>query len=417
MKINSNTYVLCTLLISASLFVIFLVPALAMPFDDCNVDKIIHDIWLCLMFVSLGHTIVLAFVYLFLHNNNVTETIVHENPEDPLAMVSGMPRNFSFNDLKLATANFSKKLGRGGFGSVFEGNLGNVTKIAVKQLDQANQGTNEFLAEVKTIGSLHHVNLVRLIGFCAEDSHRLLVYEYMCNGSLDKWIFHRNQESPLDWPTRRKIILHIAQGLSYLHRECRRTIIHLDIKPQNILLDANFNARVADFGLARFIETDQSHVSTVLKGTPGYWAPEWWLKKKITEKADVYSFGVVVLEIMCGRKNVDHSLTEEEDSLLYLVKTKAEEGQLFDVVDKQSDDVLQHKDEAVRIIKTAISCLQIDSADRPSMSTVVYILEGLMDIETISDYSFLTWTPMEPPRGVDASDFTPLLPEILSGPR
>ncbi|KAF5188987.1 G-type lectin S-receptor-like serine/threonine-protein kinase SD2-5 [Thalictrum thalictroides] len=239
----------------------------------------------------------------------------------------------------------------------------------------------------------------------------------MCNGSLDKWIFHRNQALPLTWQTKRKIILQIAQGLSYLHRDCRKTIIHFDIKPQNILLDGEFNAKVADFGLARFIETDQSHVLTVLKGTPGYWAPEWWWNKKITEKVDVYSFGVVVLEIMCGRKNVDHSRPEEEDCLLYLVKTKAEEDQLFDVIDKQSEDIIQHKDEAVRIIRTAISCLQTDSANRPSMPMVVNILEGLMDAEAISDYSFLTWTPMDRPGRVDASGSTTLLPETLSGPR
>ncbi|PIA33891.1 hypothetical protein AQUCO_03900030v1 [Aquilegia coerulea] len=315
-----------------------------------------------------------------------------------------MPRKFSFNDLKLATADFGKMLGKGGFGSVFEGNLGNITKIAVKRLDQGSQGTKEFLAEVKTIGSLHHVNLI--------------VYEYMCNGSLDKWIFNQNQELPLDWQTRKKIILHIAQGLNYLHRECRSTIIHLDIKPQNILLDGEFNAKVADFGLARFIERDQSHVLTVQKGTRGYLAPEWWGNKRITEKVDVYSFGIVVLEIMSGRRNVDHSRPEEEeDSLLHLVKTKAEENQLFDVVDKQSGDILHHQEAAVRIIRTAILCLQTDSTIRPSMSMVVNILEGLMDIETISDYSFLTWAAMENPRRVDAAGSTPPLPITLSEPR
>nr|DAD48202.1 TPA_asm: hypothetical protein HUJ06_018139 [Nelumbo nucifera] len=145
---------------------------------------------------------------------------------------------FSYEDLRNATENFNRKLGKGGFGSVFEGTLGNGTKVAVKCLDGLGQvNKKSLLAEVETIGSIHHVNLVRLIGFCWKKSHRLLVYEYMCNGSLDKWIFSRNQEFSLDWQTRRNIIFDMAKGLAYLHEHCRQRIVHLDIKPQNILLE------------------------------------------------------------------------------------------------------------------------------------------------------------------------------------
>ncbi|PIA41809.1 hypothetical protein AQUCO_02200323v1 [Aquilegia coerulea] len=306
--------------------------------------------------------------------------------DDHLDESSEMPKRFSYDELKSATGNFHRKIGRGGFGSVYEGILGHGI-IAVKCLDFGQgQGRKQFLAEVRTIGSIHHVNLVKLVGFCAENSHKLLAYEYMCNGSLDKWIFH--EESTLDWKTRRKIILDIARGLSYLHEECRKRIILLDIKPQNILLDGDFNAKVSDFGLARFVEKDESQVLTMLRGTRGYLAPEWLLNRRISEKVDVYSFGVVVLETMCGRRNLDYSQPEENECLLHLIRRKAEEDQLIDVVDNQNEDMQEHREEAVKMIRIAIWCLQGDYTRRPSMSTVVKVLEGVMDVENISDYSF-----------------------------
>ena len=171
----------------------------------------------------------------------------------------------------------------------------------MKRVDGLNQIKKSFLAEVQTIGCTHHFNLVRLIGYCAEKFHRLLVYEYMSNGSLDKWIFHKNFEMLLDWKHRKKIIIDIARGLTYLHEECRQKIVHLDIKPHNILLDENFNAKFSDFGLSRLVDRDQSQVVTTMRGTPGYMAPEW-LSSVITEKVDVYSFGIVLLEIMWKEK-------------------------------------------------------------------------------------------------------------------
>uniref|UniRef100_A0A8R7RA34 non-specific serine/threonine protein kinase n=1 Tax=Triticum urartu TaxID=4572 RepID=A0A8R7RA34_TRIUA len=223
-----------------------------------------------------------------------------EKDEFDFDQLPGMLARFSFKKLSECTKGFSKKLGDGGFGSVFQGELGE-DKVAVKRLEGARQGKKEFLAEVETIGSIEHINLVRLIGFCAEKSERLLVYEYMSRGSLDRWIYYRHNNAPLDWCTRSRIILDIAKGLCYLHEECRHIIAHLDIKPQNILLDDNFNAKVADFGLCKLINRDQSKVVTMMRGTPGYLAPEW-LTSRITEKVDVYSFGVVLMEIVSGRK-------------------------------------------------------------------------------------------------------------------
>ncbi|XP_072960065.1 G-type lectin S-receptor-like serine/threonine-protein kinase SD2-5 [Typha angustifolia] len=308
--------------------------------------------------------------------------------EEDFKGAAGMPARFSYKLLKEATNNFCEKLGEGGFGPVYEGQLGNV-KIAVKCLSDFSEGKEGFLAEVMTIGSIHHINLVRLIGFCSDKSHRLLVYEHMSNGSLDKWIFRKNRRGALDWKTRCKIITDVAKGLSYLHEECRQKIAHLDIKPGNILLDDNFNAKISDFGLAKLIDRDQSHVMTKIRGTRGYLAPEW-LTSSITEKADVYSFGVVVLEIVSGRKNLDSSQPEGSANLFNLLQDKIKEDKLLDIVDSQSSDMQLHGSEAIEVIKLAIWCLQRDSNRRPSMSQVVKVLEGATDSESNLDYESTT---------------------------
>ncbi|XP_027064460.1 G-type lectin S-receptor-like serine/threonine-protein kinase SD2-5 [Coffea arabica] len=343
--------------------------------------------------------------------------LAREVEEGDLDNVPGMPTRFPFEDLKIATANFSKKLGEGGFGSVFEGSLGDGTKVAVKCLDGIGQVKKSFLAEVESIGSIHHVNLVRLVGFCAEKSHRLLVYELMSNGSLEKWIYRQGQEIVLDWKCRRKIVLDIAKGLTYLHEDCRQKIIHLDIKPQNILLDDKFNAKLSDFGLSKLIDRDQSQVVTTMRGTPGYLAPEW-LSAVITEKVDVYSFGVVVLEILCGRKIVDRSEPEERMHLLSLFKQKAEEGKLMDMIDQYSEDMQSNREDVVKMMQVAAWCLQSDHASRPSMSVVVKVLEGVMDTETNLDYGFerpsISSTSISQ---VGSEEVTALIPSVLSGPR
>ncbi|KAF6172269.1 hypothetical protein GIB67_024891 [Kingdonia uniflora] len=367
---------------------------------------------------SVGATVgvsLLVFVILFLIRKK--KNVEEEDDEEYLDLVPGMPTRFAYEDLKLATNNFSTQLGQGGFGSVYEGALINGTKIAVKCLDGLGQVKKSFLAEVETIGSVHHVNLVRLVGFCVDKTHRLLVYEYMCNGSLEKWIFPKTEEHILDWKTRQSIISDIAKGLTYLHEQCRQKIVHLDIKPQNILLDANFNAKVSDFGLSKLIERDGGEVMTTMRGTPGYMAPEW-LSSVITEKVDVYSFGIVVMEIVCGRKNLDRSQPEERMHLLRLLK----EDKGCNIIDKNSDDMLLHREETTEMMKVAAWCLQSDFARRPSMSVVVKVLEGVMEVEPSLDYNFSSGiTPMTTAKDLDKQvqfrDSTPLLPSLLSGPR
>ncbi|KAG5544898.1 hypothetical protein RHGRI_017380 [Rhododendron griersonianum] len=363
-------------------------------------------------------TWVLYHFFVFRNKRDSAEDV--ELSDLSLVQVSGLPTRFSYEDLESMTNNFTNKLGEGGFGSVFLGTLIDGTKVAVKRLDGFGQVNKSFFAEVQTIGSIHHVNLVRLIGFCAENSNRLLVYEYMSNGSLDRWIFTRHQGLTLGWESRRKIIADIAKGLAYLHEECRQKIYHLDIKPQNILLDENFEAKVSDFGLAKLIDKDQSQVVATLRGTPGYMAPEW-LSSFITEKVDVYSFGVVVLEILCGRKNLDRSQPEEEMHLLRLFERKGEEGQLLDMVDKYNADMQLHGAEVVEMMKLAVWCLQSDSRRRPSMTVVIQVLEGFVSVQDNLDYNFINAparrTMAATGDDMDAiDDGTPLIASVLSGP-
>ncbi|KAK6785250.1 hypothetical protein RDI58_018705 [Solanum bulbocastanum] len=361
--------------------------------------------------VSILGIIIVIAVFIFWKKKRKA----NEDEEDYLDHVPGMPTRFSYDDLKVATENFTKKLGQGGFGSVFEGCLADGTKIAVKCLDGIGQVKTSFLAEVETIGSIHHVNLVQLIGFCAEKSHRLLVYECMSNGSLEKWIYHGKQEQTLDWNCRRKIIQDIAKGLAYLHEECRQKILHLDIKPPNILLDEKYNAKLADFGLSKLIDRNQSQVMTQMRGTPGYLAPEW-LSGVITEKVDVYSFGIVILEILSGRRHFEASESEEQQVMVNLFRRKAEEGQLVDLIDKHSEDMQIYKEEVIKTMQIAAWCLQSDYTKRPSMSMVVKAMEGFLDVDKDIDYSFRPQTVSDIPNIIFA-DSTPLLPSILSGPR
>lgn len=306
----------------------------------------------------------------------------HETSEEDnfLVSLSGMPVRFSYSDLQTATNNFSQKLGQGGFGSVYQGVLPDGTRLAVKKLEGIGQGKKEFRAEVSIIGSIHHLHLVRLKGFCAEGSHRLLAYEFMAKGSLDKWIFRRNRSDHLlDWDTRYNIALETAKGLAYLHEDCDVKIIHCDIKPENVLLDDNFHAKVSDFGLAKLMNREQSHVFTTLRGTRGYLAPEWITNYAISEKSDVYSYGMLLLEIIGGRKNYDPTESSEKSHFPSYAFRMLEEGKLRDLLDWKVET--EENDDRVSIgIKVALWCIQEDMSLRPSMTKVVQMLEGLCPV-------------------------------------
>lgn len=314
-------------------------------------------------------------------NQKLPDTIDETSEEDNfLESISGMPIRFSYKDLQTATDNFSVKLGQGGFGSVYSGVLKDGTRLAVKQLEGIGQGKKEFRAEVSIIGSIHHHHLVRLRGFCAEGTHRLLVYEYMANGSLDRWIFRKNKEEfMLDWNTRYNIAVGTAKGLAYLHEDCDVKIVHCDIKPENVLLDDNYLAKVSDFGLAKLMTREQSHVFTTLRGTRGYLAPEWITNYAISEKSDVYSYGMVLLEIIGGRKNYDSSEISEKSHFPSYAFKMLEEGKLKDILD--SSLKIDKDDERIMIaIKVALWCIQDDMYLRPPMTKVVQMLEGLSPV-------------------------------------
>jgi serine/threonine protein kinase len=297
-----------------------------------------------------------------------------------LETLSGMPIRFGYRDLQTATNNFSVKLGQGGFGSVYQGALPDGTRLAVKKLEGIGQGKKEFRAEVSIIGSIHHHHLVRLKGFCAEGTHRLLAYEFMANGSLDKWIFKRNNEEfLLDWEARFNIAVGTAKGLAYLHEDCDVKIIHCDIKPENVLLDGQFLAKVSDFGLAKLMNREQSHVFTTLRGTRGYLAPEWITNYAISEKSDVYSYGMLLLEIIGGRKNFIATESSEKSHFPSYAFKMMEEGKLREILDSKLR--FDKDDERVSTsIKVALWCIQEDMHLRPSMTKVVQMLEGLSPV-------------------------------------
>lgn len=293
---------------------------------------------------------------------------------------------FTYKELLAATRGFSERIGHGSFGAVFRGELPDSISVAVKRLERpiGGDGDREFRAEVRTIGSVHHVNLVRLRGFCSDDTHRLLVYDYMPLGPLSAYL-RRDSQPPLSWAARFQIAVGTAKGITYLHEECRDRIIHCDIKPENILLDGGFTPRVSDFGLAKLVGRDRSRVITAMRGTRGYVAPEWIYGTAITAKADVYSYGMMLLEILGGRRNVDPPTPPEADEAVdgwffpSWAARRIVEGKVADVVDPELGGEYDGG-EAERAARVAVWCIQDEEAARPAMGTVVKMLEGTLEV-------------------------------------
>ncbi|XP_039052539.1 LOW QUALITY PROTEIN: G-type lectin S-receptor-like serine/threonine-protein kinase LECRK3 [Hibiscus syriacus] len=252
-------------------------------------------------------------------------------------------------------------------------------QVAVKRLNTLVHGhaEKEFKTEVNVIGQTHHKNLVRLLGFCDEGENRLLVYEYLSNGTLASFLFGGLRPS---WIQRTQIAFGIARGLLYLHEECSTQIIHCDIKPQNILLDEYYNARISDFGLAKLLMLNQSQTNTYIRGTKGYVAPEWFRNLPISVKVDVYSFGVLLLELTCCRKSVDMESSSEERAILtdwaydcYLEET-------LDLLVENDVDAQHDLAKVERFVQVAIWCIQEDLSLRPTMREVTQMLEGVVQV-------------------------------------
>lgn len=296
-------------------------------------------------------------------------------------------RVFTYGELQAATKNFKDKIGSGGFGTVFRGVVAAAKgaeepqKVAVKMLARLDQGEKQFRAEVKTIGTIQHVNLVRLLGFCSEGNHRLLVYELAENGSVDGAVFARSAAgTPLNWRRRFNIALGAARAVAYLHDSCRECIIHCDIKPENILLDADYAPKVADFGLAKLVGREFSRVLTTMRGTRGYLAPEWIAGLAITAKADVYSFGMTLLELVSGRRNIDYSSVDVAFFPVWAAELiNQANADLTCLVDSRLQGDVD-MDELQRVVHCAIWCIQDKEERRPSMSKAIQILEGTMQV-------------------------------------
>ncbi|XP_010268917.1 PREDICTED: G-type lectin S-receptor-like serine/threonine-protein kinase At2g19130 isoform X2 [Nelumbo nucifera] len=323
----------------------------------------------------IGFVIIFAFVLVLVWRRKRSGSVGLSNA------LEGSLIPFGYRDLQNATKNFSEKLGGGGFGSVFKGTLPDGAIIAVKKLEGLHQGEKQFRTEVSTIGAIQHVNLVRLRGFCSEGTRRLLVYDYMPNGSLDFHLF-REESGTLDWKTRYQIALGTARGLAYLHEKCRDCIIHCDIKPENILLDLEFCPKVADFGLAKLIGREFSRVLTTMRGTRGYLAPEWISGVAITVKADVYSYGMMLFEIISGRRNSEQS----EDGKVRFFPTWAarqvsEGEEVLGMLDHRLGGDA-NVEELNRVCRVACWCIQDNEIHRPSMGQVVQILEGVLEVNT-----------------------------------
>jgi serine/threonine protein kinase len=314
-----------------------------------------------------------------------------ERPEDAYPMIedqirgsSMAPLNFKLRELRKATGNFNprNKLGKGGFGTVYKGLLAN-KEVAVKRVSKdSRQGKQEFVAEVTTIGSLRHKNLVKLIGWCYERGELLIVYEYMPNSSLDKFIFGDEklglQQPALSWEKRHTIIHGVALALDYLHNGCEKRVLHRDIKASNIMLDSDFSAKLGDFGLARTIQQkDVTHHSTKeIAGTPGYMAPETFLVGRATVETDVYAFGVLVLEVLCGRKPGNQSEHNDyNNGIVYWLWALRREDRILDAVDSKLSGQFDEEEMAGMLV-LGLACCHPNPHQRPSMRTVLQVLTG-----------------------------------------
>ncbi|KMZ71526.1 Protein kinase superfamily protein [Zostera marina] len=313
-----------------------------------------------------------------------------------LRKVAGMPRRFKYEELVTATHDFSNLIGRGSSASVFKGELEDGTKVAVKRIEETSErGEREFRSEVCAIANTQHINLVRLLGFCLvpNTDSRFLVYEFVHNGSLNQWIFPKLngdiemglvEEKCLPWKSRYQVAIDVGKALAYLHHQCRQKVVHLDVKPENILLDEQFCAQVADFGLSKLMAKDQSRIISRIRGTKGYLAPEWLIGRGVSEKSDVYSYGMVLMELVGGRRNTKR----EGQKWTYFPKIVADkivEGKIMEVVDQRlmdsHDGSVPSEKEVKALTYVGLWCVQEEPKLRPSMARVVDMLEGRLPIE------------------------------------
>ncbi|KAK3205073.1 hypothetical protein Dsin_019119 [Dipteronia sinensis] len=320
-----------------------------------------------------------TFIFLYRLNRKKPEKLQSETVMPAINL-----RSFTYNELEKITEKFKQELCSGAFGTVYKGILSFDSNeyVAVKRLDKrAREGEQELKAEVSAIGRTNHKNLVRLLGFCNEGQHRLLVYEYMSNGSLANYLFGNSRA---EWRIRIQIAFGTARGLFYLHEECNTQIIHCDIKPQNILLDDSLTARISDFGLAKLLKTDQTQTTTAIRGTKGYVAPEWFKNLPITVKVDVYSFGILLLELVCCRKNFEVDAEEDQMILSDYAYDCFREGNL-DLLVEKDEEAMNDMKRVKKFVMIAIWYIQEDPSLRPTMKKVAQMMEGAVEVSPPPD--------------------------------
>ncbi|KAE9615649.1 putative glycerophosphodiester phosphodiesterase, protein kinase RLK-Pelle-LRK10L-2 family [Lupinus albus] len=303
-------------------------------------------------------------------------------------------RRYSYIEIKKMTNTFSEKLGQGGYGGVFKGKLHDQRLVAVKMLNKSKGNGDEFINEVASISRTSHINIVTLLGFCYERSKRALIYEYMSNGSLEKFIYQTNPKivnNQLNWETLYQIAIGVSRGLEYLHKGCNTRIFHFDIKPHNILLDDNFIPKISDFGLAKISPKNESMISMLgARGTPGYIAPEVFSRNigVVSHKSDVYSFGMMVLEMVGGRKNMNVEVDcTSEIYFPYWIYKRLELNEDISLknITNESD-----KERMRKMVIVSIWCIQNDPSTRPTMRTVVDMLEGKVETLEIPPKPFFS---------------------------
>ncbi|KAL5726449.1 hypothetical protein ACHQM5_009491 [Ranunculus cassubicifolius] len=320
------------------------------------------------------------------------------------------PKRYKYSGIKKITRSFKDKIGQGGYGVVYKGKLVDGTLVAVKLLDKGKDDGEEFINEVESFSRTSHVNIVSLLGFCYDGFKRALIYEYMVNGSLEKFIYDHNPlviESQLGWEKLNQIVIGVARGLEYLHRGCNTRILHFDIKPHNILLDKDFIPKISDFGLAKVCTTQESVVSmSGTRGTAGYIAPEVFSRNfgGVSHKSDVYSYGMMVLEIVGMKKNRNVATNDSSDvyfpQWIYKRLEMDEDLGLQGVVSSEEENITR------KMILVALWCIQTNPVDRPAMRKVVEMLEGKLELLSIPPQPCLS----SPPRDAVSSSYSSLAP-------
>ncbi|XP_065617345.1 cysteine-rich receptor-like protein kinase 3 isoform X2 [Quercus suber] len=344
---------------------------------------------------ALALLLVIATVVFIVRKNILKRRGEREQLGPLLATVNNSKLNYSYEVLERATNYFhhSKKLGQGGSGSVYKGVLPDGKVVAIKRLFfNTRQWVDHFFNEVNLISDIHHKNLVKLLGCSIAGPESLLVYEYVPNQSLHDYFSAKRKLQLLKWEVRYKIILGTAEGLAYLHEELEMRIIHRDIKLSNILLEEDFTAKIADFGLARLFPEDKTHISTGIAGTLGYMAPEYVIRGILTEKADVYSFGVLVIEVVSGKRN--NNFSQYSYSILQMVWNLYGIGRVCEAVDPALEGQFQ-EEEASRLLQIGLLCVQASAELRPSMSTVVKMLSDNHEIPQPTHPPFLNSSSAE----------------------